>query len=196
LSTWFRDYVYIPAGGNRRGEIRTYANLWLVFFLCGLWHGANWTFVVWGAFHGALLVGERLLRKTQFRIWSGLRHVYVLSAVMVGWVLFRAEGFAFAWEFLKAMCGVAKGSGTAYYPALFFGRELEVLGLVAIIGSCPFADWLQRLEAKMRPSLGRARRAIEASREMGVAGFLLVVLVVSISRIAAGTHNPFIYFRF
>lgn len=92
LSSWFRDYLYIPLGGNRAGTWRTYFNLLLVFFLCGLWHGASWTFVIWGLYHGLFLVVERLgliqLLKT---IPVFFRHVYTMLVVMVGWVFFRAE---------------------------------------------------------------------------------------------------------
>ncbi|MCA8923022.1 MAG: MBOAT family protein, partial [Planctomycetes bacterium] len=95
LSTWFRDYLYIPLGGNQGSATRTYVNLVLVFALCGLWHGASLTFVAWGLFHGVFLVGERLAAG-KVRAPRLLQHLYVLVAVMVGWVLFRAESFAHA----------------------------------------------------------------------------------------------------
>src|SRR3954452_11314087 len=92
LSTWFRDYLYIPLGGNRAGPVRTYANLMAVFLLCGLWHGASWTFVVWGLYHGLFLVIERIgLGAALQRVGREYRHLYVLLVVTVGWVFFRAE---------------------------------------------------------------------------------------------------------
>jgi len=84
LSTWFRDYLYIPMGGNRGSSLRTYLNLWIVFLLCGLWHGASWNFVIWGALHGAYLVIERLgWHKYLDRLWIPLRHLYTLLLVMI-----------------------------------------------------------------------------------------------------------------
>src|SRR4051812_8670704 len=90
LSTWFRDYLYVPLGGNRVPTATMYRNLVLVFFLCGLWHGASWNFVIWGLFHGTFLVVERLgLAAAVRRLWAPLRHAYLLLVVMVGWVFFR-----------------------------------------------------------------------------------------------------------
>ena len=96
LSTWFRDYLYVPLGGSRVSPARTYVNLVIVFFLCGLWHGASWTFVIWGLYHGTFLVMERLgLADRLMRLWRPLRHLYLLIVVMVGWVLFRADTLTF-----------------------------------------------------------------------------------------------------
>ena len=92
LSAWFRDYLYVPLGGNRLSIARTYVNLVVVFFLCGLWHGASWTFVVWGLLHGAFLALERVgLATAVKRLPRVLRHGYLLGTVMIGWVFFRAE---------------------------------------------------------------------------------------------------------
>src|SRR4029077_2862253 len=92
LSSWFRDYLYIPLGGNRRGPTRTYVNLLAVFFLCGLWHGASFSFIVWGLYHGVFLVLERaFLGKLLERLPGLVRHAYTLLVVMVGWVFFRAD---------------------------------------------------------------------------------------------------------
>ncbi|MGD8338870.1 MAG: MBOAT family protein, partial [Desulfobacterales bacterium] len=95
LSSWFRDYLYIPLGGNHRGPLRTYLNLLIVFFLCGLWHGASWNFVIWGLLHGLFLVIERLgFEKILNRWWSPLRYLYVMLVVCTGWVFFRAENLS------------------------------------------------------------------------------------------------------
>ena len=97
LSTWFRDYLYIPLGGNRGSSLRTYLNLWTVFLLCGLWHGASWNFIIWGALHGASLVIERIgWHKYLDRLWRPLRHLYTLGIVMIGWVFFRSESLSHA----------------------------------------------------------------------------------------------------
>ena len=102
LSSWFRDYLYVPLGGNRVSPARMYANLVTVFFLCGLWHGASWNFVIWGLFHGSFLVVERLgLAAAIRRLWRPLRHVYLLLVVMIGWVFFRADTLPSAVAFLE-----------------------------------------------------------------------------------------------
>src|SRR6202008_2450791 len=111
LSQWFRDYVYIPLGGNRAGALKTYRNLVIVFFLCGLWHGAAWTFVIWGLFHGSFLVMEGVgLAGAIRRRCPPVRHAYLLLVVMTGWVFFRAETLTGAIAFLKAMAGVTVAS--------------------------------------------------------------------------------------
>jgi alginate O-acetyltransferase complex protein AlgI len=91
LSRWFRDYVYIPLGGNRHGKMRTFANLWIVFFLCGLWHGAGWTFIVWGLYHGLLLILERLAdTHLRWRPTGILGIIASFTLITIGWVFFRA----------------------------------------------------------------------------------------------------------
>jgi alginate O-acetyltransferase complex protein AlgI len=105
LSRWFRDYLYIPLGGNRKGALRTYVNLTLVFLLCGFWHGANWTFVVWGAYHGLFLVIERMtgLRRIPENRLSGLRRLVTLMVVLCGWVIFRSDDLGQAGLFFAVM---------------------------------------------------------------------------------------------
>ena len=106
LSTWFRDYLYIPLGGNRCGQARLCFNMLIVFFLCGLWHGASWTFVLWGLYHGLFLAAERLLGgRRQEAGFSPWRWSYTLIAVMVGWIFFRADSLAGAGLMLQAMAG-------------------------------------------------------------------------------------------
>ena len=131
LSTWFRDYLYIPLGGNRCSPVRNYANLVTVFFLCGLWHGASWTFAAWGLFHGAFLVLERMKPGRMIdSLWSPVRHLYTLLVVSVGWVLFRADTVPQATAFLKAMAGLGSGAGLEYHVGLYIDSQL-VLALVA-----------------------------------------------------------------
>ncbi len=104
LSSWFRDYVYIPLGGSRRGPVRTYVNLIIIFLLTGFWHGAAWSFVLWGAYHGLFLILERLgLGRILKKLPALFRHIYTLLAVMCGWVFFRAESIGDAFLYLKCM---------------------------------------------------------------------------------------------
>src|SRR5204863_4441705 len=124
LSSWFRDYLYVPLGGSRVSSARTYVNLVAVFFLCGLWHGASWNFVVWGLWHGLFLVIERVLGTHKpsaishqpwgVRSWPIWPHVYTMLVVMIGWVFFRADTLAAAVGFLKAMAGLASPGPTPY----------------------------------------------------------------------------------
>src|SRR5262249_13051518 len=123
LSTWFRDYLYIPLGGNRVSPARQYRNLVTVFFLCGLWHGASWNFVIWGLWHGAFLVVERVVRDApsgRRRIdapvagWPIWPHLYTMAVVIIGWVFFRADTLAGALAFLKAMAGLTAAEPTLY----------------------------------------------------------------------------------
>ncbi len=195
LSTWFRDYLYIPLGGNRRGPTRTYVNLVVVFFLCGLWHGASWTFVVWGLFHGLFLVLERAGLGT----WLGrrpawLRHAYLLLVVLVGWVFFRAEDFDHALGYLGAMF-VPDALSNPLRAAALYLEPVTALALVAgVLGSIPWVDAVARWRERLR----RQRRAFGVDLSLGVAmnSALAVVLVVSALELAAGSYNPFIYVRF
>ena len=119
LSTWFRDYLYIPLGGSRCATWRIYLNQLIVFFLCGLWHGSSWNFVIWGLIHGLFLVLERIgLGNFVNKLWKPLQHVYTLLIVMIGWVFFRAETLSSATQMLTIMFGSgAKLSG--YNPVSY-----------------------------------------------------------------------------
>jgi len=106
LSTWFRDYLYIPLGGNRVGKHRVYFNLFIVFLLTGFWHGASWNFIVWGLFHGLFLIIERVgFGKFLEKLWSPIRHFYTLFVVLISWVFFRADDLPYALSYLKTMFG-------------------------------------------------------------------------------------------
>lgn len=209
LSTWFRDYLYIPLGGNRRGAARTYVNLLIVFFLCGLWHGASWNFVCWGLFHGSFLVFERIgLTNLLARCWRPVQHAYTLLAVLVGWVFFRAETFADATAYLKTMFGLASKVSEHAPLEVYIDRGLWVALIAAVLVSMPIGPWLQQLasrwmsgsliDGQFAPRQGRAflDGLIVSAFGLARVGFVLTVLVASASMMLAGTHNPFIYFRF
>ena len=198
LSRFFRDYLYIPLGGNRRGPARTYLNLVTVFFFCGLWHGASWLFVVWGMFHGALLVVERLgFGRALARAWRPLRHIYSLLMIMIAWVLFRAHTLPQAWAFLSSMAGFAPGGAGAHSPAEFLNTELVLVLLLGVLGSMPVVGAWRRVAERMRESLSHPAQSIfeTAASAAGVACFM-AVLLYAFMLMAAGTYSPFIYFRF
>jgi alginate O-acetyltransferase complex protein AlgI len=190
LSTFFRDYLYIPLGGSRGSATRTHLNLLLVFVLCGLWHGASWSFVIWGLIHGAFLVLER----TRFgeRLGQAARPVqgaYVLSVVILAWVFFRADDLGAALAYLGAMAGLA-GPAPAHHPfALYWNAQL---GFTLLVGSLSLLPATERALAAARQLGAGWPRSSEAGRLIG-AGALFWLCAMSL---AAGTHNPFIYFRF
>ncbi len=165
LSRWFRDYLYIPLGGNRAGPARTYFNLGLVFLLCGLWHGASLNFVAWGAYYGALLIVERLgLGVVLERLWQPLRHLYLLVAVILGWVIFRADTLSHAGSFLAAMVGAGQGDGIALPYERFLTPELfTVLVVGAVLSALPSSP------PESWP--GNCRRALPPSSRRNLSGF-------------------------
>jgi alginate O-acetyltransferase complex protein AlgI len=197
LSTWFRDYVYIPLGGNRVTPARNHLNLVTVFFLCGLWHGASWTFVVWGLYHGLFLV----LEKTR---WGGgmermprfLRHVYALLVVMMGWVLFRADSFHDAAAYFAGLFGAAP---VVHAQPFFRYATHEVLWTICLGAAFSMPLWAAMKTLGLRgrklfpPVLRGGYLAFGRALEMAL---VMALLLISAAWLAAGTYNPFIYFRF
>ncbi len=186
LSNWFRDYLYIPLGGNQRGEARAYANLVIVFLLCGLWHGASWPFVLWGVWHGAFLVIERAVLDRVLKRLGPLSHVYAMLAVMGGWVLFRCETLTQAIAYYGALLGQAQGDAARHPVREFLDPFVAFTLVVAIVFATPLARTIGRW---------RDRHAGVALMGLDVA-WLAVVFVLASAFLAAGTYNPFIYFRF
>ena len=190
LSTWFRDYLYIPLGGNRCAHWKHIRNILVVWALTGLWHGAAWNFLCWGLYFGLLLLGEkygwgRILERAP----AALRHLYAMVLIVVSWVLFRAETLDYAVRFLQAMAGFAQGGltdGRTTYYLLEFRWEL----LLAIPAAMPFKSWLQNwLESKS----GAAAQALLA---WGPKLIALGMFGLSFLRLVSSSFNPFIYFRF
>src|SRR6202011_2723478 len=139
LSTWFQDYLYVPLGGSRKSVPRTHANLVTVFFLCGLWHGAKWTFVVWGLYHGLFLIIERAgLGAALQRIGRGYRHLYALLVVIVGWVFFRADTVEQALRHVQAMAGFGSGNGVAYHVWLYLHQDVALALIIGVVAATPF----------------------------------------------------------
>ena len=188
LSRWFRDFLYIPLGGNQKGRVRTYVNLFAVFFLCGLWHGAAWNFVVWGMFHGTLLVVERVLKARFGFVPSGfVGTVVTCSLVFVGWIFFRAADTAAALSYLRTMFGLAPAPvGFEYHPLAYqLTRSLTfTLACAAILTWMPL-DRFRRLSVWTRP-LGVTL----------VGARSLVLIFCSAAVLSTVGYNPFIYFRF
>jgi alginate O-acetyltransferase complex protein AlgI len=195
LSSWFRDYVYVPLGGNRVAPVRLYANLVVVFFLCGLWHGASWNFVIWGLFHGTFLVIERLGVGSRLqRLGRPLRHAYLLLVVMVGWVFFRAETLPQAASFLRAMAGLGAAQPTPYAVAYFLTPELWLALVAGAIGATPVVPALLRWRSERAQQGSNAvlTWALDAAGTAAVSA----LMIASLMQVASRTYNPFIYFRF
>jgi len=196
LSTWFRDYLYIPLGGSRHSTVRTHSNLILVFFLCGFWHGASWTFVVWGLWHGLFLIVERLRNRAFIKLIGGpLSHLYVLLVVMIGWVFFRAESLDYALNYLKALLGLSVASTIPLSAYAVNTTELILASIVGIVGSAPIAKRLPILAEGLI-----SRESSTHSANVLIAGthgiMLAAVFLLSVVSLAGGSYNPFIYFRF
>jgi alginate O-acetyltransferase complex protein AlgI len=190
LSSWFRDYLYIPLGGNRLGAGRTLFNLVLVFFLCGLWHGASWTFVVWGLYHGAFLVLERIGLRAWVARAGPLAHAYTLLVVVAGWVFFRAETLDHALGYLSAMAGAGQGDGRIYHAGLYLDAEVKLALIAGLIGSAPLVPAVLRWREQ------RAKPAVAMCLDLLGNALVLVLLFAAQLQMAASTYQPFIYFRF
>jgi D-alanyl-lipoteichoic acid acyltransferase DltB (MBOAT superfamily) len=190
LSAWLRDYLYIPLGGSRGSAAQTYRNLWTVFLLCGLWHGANWTFLVWGAHHGTFLVLERLgLARLLARAPTRLARLYALAAAMSAWVWFRAHDLGQALGFFESLGGGHGWGGLGFAAA----AAAQPASLVALAIGAVLA--LARIDAKRFASRLPRRLApvFEASADTVAVAALLGVAVLGV---AAGSYSPFLYFRF
>lgn len=190
LGSWFRDYVYFPLGGSRVGKMRLVFNLAVVWALTGLWHGANWTFILWGALYGVLIMVEKLCgipKKIDMSpFWRAAWQPLTLLAVVLGWVLFRSPDIFHAMDYMKSMFGfgaVAMNTDVA----LFELGEIKVLLGAALLLSTPFFSMLK----------ARSGATIQGGGYALVEGLVLLTLfAVSVSCLAMNAHNPFIYFNF
>jgi alginate O-acetyltransferase complex protein AlgI len=190
LSAWFRDYLYVPLGGNRHGALRTYRNLVIVFLLCGLWHGAAWNFIVWGLYHGAFLVVERAgLRGVLERLPAAVGHAYALLAILIGWVFFRADTLPHAMTYLQGMAGLT-ALGAPPGLSTYLSTEVVLALAVGCLASTPL-PW-KAVTGAVRLGASAWARTTEAFYLTG----LLALFGLCTVRLAAGTYNPFIYFRF
>jgi alginate O-acetyltransferase complex protein AlgI len=191
LSSWLRDYLYIPLGGNRRGPRRALINLVIVFLLSGLWHGAAWTFVLWGAYHGLFVAGERLLGERRARIPLFAQHVSTLTLVVVGWVLFRAASAGQAFGLIAAMFGASSPTSQISVPppALLMPRFSQLALLVGI------AITLVPIVAKY-VDLSAARARLPAAASVAARLGIALLFVVSAMHLTNMRITPLIYFKF
>lgn len=184
LSSWFRDYVYIPLGGSRKGKLNTYRNLLAVWFLTGLWHGANWTFIAWGLWYLLILLLEKEGQRGLSKIPGWIRWTGTALVVVIGWVLFRSDSITQAFQYLGRMLLPSGEIG----ESLFLVKKYALFLGMSFIASLPVKTWLEFLLLQRKNGtavLGILRMA-----------FLTAIAVLSMACVISSTYNPFIYFNF
>ena len=187
LSTWFKEYLYIPLGGNRVTKARNYVNLFIVFLTTGFWHGASWNFIFWGLWHGLFIIFEKATgwhkKEGNWRIVSA-HHIYCILAFVIGWVMFRADTMTYAWDYIKNMFGLIGEHKIAYKLAYYIDNIEIIAFIVAIMCAMPIFNNILNIKHE--------RKWLRA----GVNIWLIILFILSSATIAASTYNPFIYFRF
>lgn len=184
LSSWFREYLYIPLGGNRVSTLRRNINLFVVFFATGLWHGASWNFIIWGLWHGFFLIVEKYFSKnyTNNSIYKKIiKHIYVILVFIIGWVFFRADNLAVALNYIKVMFCITSPAVIPFNLEYYLTQKVALIGIIALLLCYDWkypdftkAQWLEPLKM----------------------GYSVLLLIISITFIASAGYNPFIYFRF
>ena len=184
LSTWFRDYIYIPLGGNRVSKLKWLRNILIVWLLTGLWHGAAWNFIIWGLFFGIFLIVEKVfLDKYLKKLPKFLTRIYTLVAVMISFVIFNGTSVAQIGENLGGLIGIGNIPITSP-ESIYYFKSYFVLLVIAIIGATPILKNIVTSE-----KLNKVTNILEPV-------FLCVILIISTSYIVDGSFNPFLYFRF
>ena len=200
LSTWFREYLYIPLGGNRKGKAKTYRNKLMVFFCTGLWHGANWTFIIWGLWHGFFIVAEDAAKKLfglgkhgknrRNPVETVLKHLYTLLVVLIGFVIFRADNMGQAFSMIGAMfSGIRASAQTGLLLAQCLTPLTMFALLFGLVGSTPVLPMVCRKAEQQTGSV------YVCLRELSYVG-ALILLLVDILHLSAASYVPFIYFQF
>ncbi len=185
LSSWFRDYLYIPLGGNRRGNV--YFNLFLVFFATGLWHGAAWNFIIWGLWHGIFLIIERVfkVKGIKLNVAAPIKWVYTCLIVIIGWVMFRAVNMSEALTYIGVMLGLIKTNSLGLNIGWYLNNKVATVLVIAVIASIPWKE-----------VLGKYIHMTELKREILYNCYCIIILIIAMGNVMTSTYNPFIYFRF
>lgn len=209
LSSWFKEYVYIPLGGNRNGKVQTGLNKMIVFFLTGLWHGANWTFVVWGLFHGAFSFFEEFVPSLK-KLPRGLLHVYTMLVVTVGFVIFRSDTLGYALLYIgKMFTGFEFSAASMSFVCQEMTPFFIAMLAAAVIGCAPICFLTGKIYAlsekegsgadpEGKKPFVRLKAPLESDSFVQTVLYLaaFVLLLWCILRLSGGSYNPFIYFRF
>jgi alginate O-acetyltransferase len=189
LSKWFRDYLYIPLGGSRSGYKRTILNLFVVWALTGLWHGANWTFVMWGLIYFALLVFEKYFKQIRRKsiediLPRAVSRIYTIFFVVIAWIFFRSESVGAAFEYLKGIVDFTN-VGMVKWQAIYYIKEFAIFYLAAVLSAFGI---IEMVKAKL-----------DANSSIYIIGrdiLLVILFLMSFMYIIKGSFNPFIYFNF
>lgn len=192
LSSWFRDYVYIPLGGNRVKISRMYLNLLIVFIITGIWHGANWTFLVWGLFHGFFLVIEKITGLNKMEKYKPFRWAITMVIVITAWVFFRADTIHDALQYLKAMFGLNSNAQELISSQLYLNNPaFYILMAAGIIGSTPL------IKKYFIKNIDAFNSANVSAKILYLQNIIIIFFFAAIYiMLANNTYNPFIYFRF
>ena len=186
LGTWFREYVYIPLGGNRVSTLKHIRNLFVVWLLTGLWHGASWNFVVWGLYYGFILFMEKIiLHKVLSKTPKIIKHIYTMLLVMIGWVLFGSMNLTSALEYLKVMFGFS-GNALVDNSAIYYLYTNIKLLIILTLCSTPIISIIFRQIIKKGKSVGI----------LFAVSINIIIILISIAYLVNETYNPFLYFRF
>lgn len=186
LSSWFRDYLYIPLGGNRKSNVRTHVNLIIVFFVTGLWHGASWNFIIWGLFHGTFLLIERYFTIKLPKQFQFLGHIYLILVILIGWVFFRAENLSYAMNYISALFSFRSGANNL--PLTYITTYAISIICLGIVFIAPIRLHIRKLK-------------LINSLDFSYALVLKYVIYISLFLYSAlelvqSNYNPFIYYRF
>lgn len=186
LSTWFRDYVYIPLGGNKFGKLNQLRNIFIVFFLTGLWHGASWNFIIWGVIHGVFMILEKIwLLKTLEKVPVIVSRIYLLSFILLTWVLFKANNMTQAWEYLQNMFAFSSIGDLSMLSLLDLEVSISIIaGIILAFGI--HIKIFEYLKEKISNQLLFIFQY----------AYLICLLLLCIINISIESYNPFIYYRF
>lgn len=186
LSTWFKEYLYIPLGGNRKGKFRTYLNLFIVFFSTGIWHGASFNFIVWGLWHGLFMIIERMIMKKDWyiKIPNFIKSIFTLFIIMIGWVFFRANGLKDAINYLSIMFGLKSFDFITFDYRYLLSTKLIIWVILGVIFSTPF---INNILNKFKNNI-----ILEFAQTITLG----ILFILSIIFIVNSTYSPFIYFQF
>jgi alginate O-acetyltransferase complex protein AlgI len=186
LGNWFRDYIYIPLGGNRKGKLVQFRNIFIVWFTTGLWHGASWNFIIWGLYFGVFIVVEKLfLYKMLNKIPSILCNIYTMILVSIGWVLFDMDSLSKAITYIKIMFGIGNNPVTDNLSMYIISTNMVIL-IIAILGCVPL----------VRSLLDFKKRKLQFIGTLIAVTLEILVLIVSISYLINESYTPFLYFKF
>ena len=190
LSSWFRDYLYIPLGGNRKGNV--YFNLFVVFLATGIWHGAAWGYLIWGLWHGLFMLIERAFRKKEIKVPTFIKWIYTMLVVILGWVLFKLEDITLAIPYIGTMFHIKKYEYTAFSPRFYLDNKTIFILIIAILACIP---WNELINKNVR--LNAVKIAVSEPLQVIIKRVMLIVLLLlCFVFIINSTYNPFIYFRF